>query len=286
MSTVPQGPQWWQASDGRWYPPESHPDYVPPPPPPPPVSQAPPGWYRDATGQPIWRWWTGSQWSDDWAPMASNGQSSARDLQSSQAELDKVVGIGVWTYVIVTVLSILLIWANSTHYVALWHWWNEVRQDARLGLPAPPVPTSALSTLTTLLGLVVLAFEVTFLIWQYRAARVAAALGYRAARSPGWGVGCWFVPVVNLWMPYGALRDCLPPGHPARRQVLFAWLLWTGLLVLTPSTVVALVGAHFLGVGLVFVCVAAQVAFGLNAARAVKAIAADHQFAPGGGAPR
>lgn len=25
---------WWQASDGRWYPPESHPKYKPPPPPP------------------------------------------------------------------------------------------------------------------------------------------------------------------------------------------------------------------------------------------------------------
>jgi hypothetical protein len=27
MSDVSQGPGWWQASDGRWYPPESHPHY-------------------------------------------------------------------------------------------------------------------------------------------------------------------------------------------------------------------------------------------------------------------
>lgn len=26
MSDVPQGPGWWQASDDKWYPPESHPD--------------------------------------------------------------------------------------------------------------------------------------------------------------------------------------------------------------------------------------------------------------------
>jgi hypothetical protein len=25
---------WWQASDGKWYPPQSHPRYKPPPPPP------------------------------------------------------------------------------------------------------------------------------------------------------------------------------------------------------------------------------------------------------------
>jgi hypothetical protein len=29
MSDVPNGPGWWQASDGRWYPPESHPGYRP-----------------------------------------------------------------------------------------------------------------------------------------------------------------------------------------------------------------------------------------------------------------
>ena len=35
MSDLSQGPGWWQASDGKWYPPERHPDYRPPPPPPP-----------------------------------------------------------------------------------------------------------------------------------------------------------------------------------------------------------------------------------------------------------
>ncbi len=33
MSDYPTGPGWWQASDDRWYPPESHPDYRPPAPP-------------------------------------------------------------------------------------------------------------------------------------------------------------------------------------------------------------------------------------------------------------
>lgn len=36
MSDAPQSPGWWQASDGKWYPPETHPDYqrstLPPPP--------------------------------------------------------------------------------------------------------------------------------------------------------------------------------------------------------------------------------------------------------------
>ena len=35
VSDTSQGPGWWQASDGKWYSPEQHPDYRPPPPSPP-----------------------------------------------------------------------------------------------------------------------------------------------------------------------------------------------------------------------------------------------------------
>lgn len=45
MSDTPNGPGWWQASDGRWYPPESHPSNQPPLRPP-----SPPG--TPVTGQP------------------------------------------------------------------------------------------------------------------------------------------------------------------------------------------------------------------------------------------
>jgi hypothetical protein len=41
MSDVPQGPGWWQASDGHWYPPEQFAAPAPPPPAPPPVSGDP-----------------------------------------------------------------------------------------------------------------------------------------------------------------------------------------------------------------------------------------------------
>lgn len=48
MSDAPQGPGWWLASDGRWYPPESHSPSLPPPPPtayPPPGNSPPSGAY-------------------------------------------------------------------------------------------------------------------------------------------------------------------------------------------------------------------------------------------------
>src|SRR5579872_6222317 len=54
MSDVSGGPGWWQASDGRWYPPEQHPNYAPPPPPPasPPPSPPAPPWPPPQPGAP------------------------------------------------------------------------------------------------------------------------------------------------------------------------------------------------------------------------------------------
>jgi hypothetical protein len=56
MSDVSQGPGWWQASDGRWYPPSQQPQQLPPPPAPPPyqVPQVPAqyGAYPVAYSQP------------------------------------------------------------------------------------------------------------------------------------------------------------------------------------------------------------------------------------------
>lgn len=64
MSDTPMGPNWWQASDGRWYPPEARPGVAMPPPPPQPSAPWAPV-ATDATTsvliaprKPWWRkWW-------------------------------------------------------------------------------------------------------------------------------------------------------------------------------------------------------------------------------------
>lgn len=43
---------------------------------------------------------------------------------------------------------------------------------------------------------------ITFLFWFRRAYGNAIALGHRAAFAPGWAVGAWFVPILNLVRPY------------------------------------------------------------------------------------
>jgi len=48
MSDISQGPGWWQASDGKWYPPEQAPGATPPPIPGQPPAGGPPGYGQPA----------------------------------------------------------------------------------------------------------------------------------------------------------------------------------------------------------------------------------------------
>jgi hypothetical protein len=64
VSDTPGDQHWWQAIDGKWYPPESHPNYVPPPPPPAssplPAPSVAPGSSPviQPPAKPLWRcWW-------------------------------------------------------------------------------------------------------------------------------------------------------------------------------------------------------------------------------------
>ena len=78
----------------------------------------------------------------------------------------------------------------------------------------------------------------------------ARALGYAAKHSPGWGVGCWFVPVVALWMPYQALRDCLPPDDPNRKLVRTFWAFFIGQAVFAVAAAAAAFFSTLLSLGL------------------------------------
>ena len=122
------------------------------------------------------------------------------------------------------------------------------------GQPVPSFSTpQTTDPLELIIGLAAAVALIFALIWQFRAATAARALGYPAKRSPGWGVGCWFVPIVSLWMPYQAIRDCLAPDDPRRPLVLRWWLVWIGTQILTAAaTVAALASSHIaLGISLV-----------------------------------
>jgi hypothetical protein len=77
--------------------------------------------------------------------------------------------------------------------------------------------------------------------WIYRAQHNVRALGAAGlAVSPGWAVGYFFVPVVNLWKPYQAMKELWRASKdPAAWQGVSVasilplwWTLWLGSNVL------------------------------------------------------
>lgn len=84
MSDTSQGPGWWQASDGKWYPPEQAPGYAAPPPPqapplPPPGYGPPP---QPGTAYPV----------GAYVPPASSGMSGCLKAFIIVAVLTVVLG--------------------------------------------------------------------------------------------------------------------------------------------------------------------------------------------------
>jgi len=64
--------------------------------------------------------------------------------------------------------------------------------------------------LSLLAGLIQIGTIVVFLVWLYRACLNLPAFGanrHHIAYSPGWAVGSFFVPFVNLVVPYRAVRE-------------------------------------------------------------------------------
>ena len=178
-------------------------------------------------------------------------------------------------------VTLLLQRVNADQLRSVGHQFRIDWDAAESGAPTPAyhATSGSLTPIGLLVGLATVVAIVFACIWQHRAASAGRALGIPSRSSPAWGVGCWFVPIVNLWMPYTAVRDCLPPDHPYRPHVLRWWiaLLAAGFLTLTA-------GAFALfstGAALVFSVPAALASLAVIAwaPGVVLAIAACHQEA-------
>jgi Domain of unknown function (DUF4328) len=77
---------------------------------------------------------------------------------------------------------------------------------------------------------------IVWLVWQHRAhANLHAARVPGLEFSPGWAVGCWFIPVANLVTPFGTVRELVkasaadPAWRQARTWPVIGW--WRACLV-------------------------------------------------------
>lgn len=85
--------------------------------------------------------------------------------------------------------------------------------------------------------LMMLACFVAVGMWTYRASANAHTLSSEMTISPGWAVGWYFVPIMNLFRPYQAMREIWIAshlrGHWGDRPTpgLLGW--WWGLWIVT-----------------------------------------------------
>jgi hypothetical protein len=100
--------------------------------------------------------------------------------------------------------------------------------DSSVGRVLAPLSTGTADTW------LFLATAAAFITWLYLAYRVAQELSpSQLTARAGLAIGCWFIPVGNLWMPYQSVRDVwqasVPPGAEregvARSRLVLSWWL-------------------------------------------------------------
>jgi hypothetical protein len=208
---------------------------------------APPGWYPDPAGGPGQRWWDGYAWTEatvqsevppsppGWAgPPPGLPGRAANQLVARELSMFPIARIAVAIPALYYLSSLLYQRINRTQLLQDGHQFRLSYEAAEHGRTASAFHASGtVNPIFVLVWLFTIAAVVFACIWQHRAATAARSLGFPAKHSPGWGVGSWFVPIVNLWMPYQAIRDCLPPHDPRRALVVRWWLVLTATWLLT-----------------------------------------------------
>ncbi len=268
-----------------------------------------PGWYPDPSGVHWWRWWDGSQWTDHTsgegdaspsagaaAPFSPVAVAAAAPAMPPSASVPWATPDGVppsvrfaselrlspWGILgfigfgVESALNLLRYSGAHQYYQDLFRTYRSDFHAGVFNASSLPTEPSWAATLGLFSTVVVVGTFVCVLLWQYRAARTGRSLGYPSRLGPGLGVGGWFIPVVNLWFPYQALRDCLPAGHRSRRWLLAWWFLYIVGGVLSFAGIYLIYrgsGAYLPVLGAGFVC---QVVFAVGGAEYVRAVRADH----------
>ena len=76
-------------------------------------------------------------------------------------------------------------------------------------------PAVLVQGLVALLQFVVyVATAVVFLMWLHRAYKNLRAFGARTEETPGWAVGYWFIPILNLFRPYQTVKEMWIKSDP------------------------------------------------------------------------
>jgi len=193
------------------------------------------GWYPDPWGTPKNRWFDGEAWTPRvWPPEDSEAPPTARRAPSRDVGDDQRLGRMLATVMPVAAAAMI---ATAISGVAVLRWvadnWDEFVEATESGRRLEPEVAGWVSTLSWVGQFPLFAIQLLFLLWCYKTARAGRELGIPARRSPGWAVGSWLIPILNLWWPYQSVSDTVPADDPARTEIRRWWTLWLAMLAST-----------------------------------------------------
>jgi Domain of unknown function (DUF4328) len=182
----------------------------------------------------------------------------------ARADLDSEERSARWAKFALVALSVGLLAASMTFVLWYPEWIRKVADIIRTTPDGqtPVLPTAPGSPLTGFLGLGLILAMVVVVMWTHRVVRLSRNLHYPNARSAVWAAAGWVVPLLNFWFPYQGVRDAVPPGDPARRQILKWWVSISLTIVFSIAAAVA--GWFSKSVGLAL-CLPLGIAAGLAA---------------------
>jgi uncharacterized membrane protein YhaH (DUF805 family) len=196
VSDTQAGPDWWLASDGKWYPPTSRPASTQPAIGPGPYDAPPaPDWWLASDG----KWYPPSSRPGGWGAAPGTFGTRIETAWVSRALSGWVQGVFWATAVGAASLAVTSLRAYRVH------------DDHRAGdapLSAWVEANDAQVLAFGLMALGVLALAVLFIVWSYKAHQASDRLGPigRSWRR-GWSIGGWFIPFANLVIPKLVLNE-------------------------------------------------------------------------------
>jgi Domain of unknown function (DUF4328) len=149
-----------------------------------------------------------------------NVESGFRDLSGISKKLSVLLLIGIGVDLLGIISSLMQLNLLSREHYSM--------QDAT----ANDLRERELAVLQLVLYIVTV---IVFGRWIYLAHRNLLSLDARYLRfRPGWAVGCFFVPIINLWAPYQAMRDLAKASRSPRHWeledtppvIIIWWVLW------------------------------------------------------------
>ena len=177
------------------------------------VPTSPPaGWYPAPDGSGATWWWDGARW-------AQPGQF----VTSQPPRTDGLRKLAVATQVLLIICGVMSLATIGLEIFGLGA--VGIALDGNVAAFDLLTGYDQISILINVAAIAALiATGVVWVIWQFRAAKIAAG---QTRRSPGWHVGSWFIPIVTLWFPYQNISDLWKAiGRSRPGWLIVWWLCW------------------------------------------------------------